>query len=496
MKKSLFGSNFAVLSLALAILFTTFACTREIIKEVPVEKLVVVEKPVIREVEKQVIIEKPVEKIVEKEKIVEARVIQVGELQPSSVSTPTGWDTEWSQKLDIKLLATLDSSGPDAWDASKHPLVYVTTLGPGYAGMLGGKNNLPGLTIIDGYTREIVAYRTYDLGAKNHFEPHGIGVSPDGKFIYLPTGLSAGFSDTGQGRLLIINARTLKLQQILATQGNPHHIKSFIRSDGKPLVQVENFRDSTVYVLDPNDNNRVAGGIGPNELRGSGYLSFADPAGKFIYIGVRTPFGTEGGVAVVDAKTWKPLNFISVRDSSPIWVTFTADGKYAFVTGGHESIVAKIDTSKGEVVGMARAGTEGPYGVNLTWDEKFLWTIGKGEGSHNLGVTMGLVDAQKMGRPLGEFYTAAIRADHALLHPDPKVNELWISANASFETVVWDIAKRAVKARIPNPLNGSTHNGAFVRYNPNFSGEVISDQNGLQGSARQRQRRCHPLTFL
>jgi hypothetical protein len=61
--------------------------------------------------------------------------------------------------------------------------------------------------------------------------------------------------------------------------------------------------------------------------------------------------------------------------------------------------------------------------------------------------------------------------------------------------VVLDLSKREtrgdfspegyVKARIPSPNGGSTHNGAFVAYNPDFSGRVQSDQNGMNGTALQ-----------
>jgi hypothetical protein len=415
-------------------------------------------------------------------------IVQAGQLQPVPAgAAPSGWNTDWSLKLGITQVATFDSSGEPAWDAAQHPLVYIAPVGPGYGGLLSKTNKLPSVAIIDATTKEIVTFRSYDLGAKDHFEPHGLGVSGDGQFIYLPTGMSSGFGDVGSGRLLVINAKTLKLHQVLGTPGNPHHAKAFTRDDGKELVLVENFRDSLIYALDPKDNNRVVGGIGPAELRGSGYLSFAQPDGKAVWVSVRTPFSSEGGVAVVDTKTWQVVKNIPIPDSSPIWVTFSGDGKYAYVSGGHESIVAKVDAEKGVVMSTARAGTEGPYGLNLSWDEKLLVTIGKGEGSHNRGLTEGLVDPVTMGRPLGTVYTGCLRADHATLHPNPDTNELWIACNSSFEIAVFDLAKRSIKDRIPMPNGGSTHGSAFVRYNADFTGEVVSDQNGLHNSAREKQ---------
>src|SRR5688500_10425510 len=57
-------------------------------------------------------------------------VIQAGQLAPPPpAAQATGWDTPESIRGKIRLLATYDSSGPDAWSAAEHPLVYVTSEG-------------------------------------------------------------------------------------------------------------------------------------------------------------------------------------------------------------------------------------------------------------------------------------------------------------------------------------------------------------------------------
>jgi len=65
---------------------------------------------------------------------------------------------------------------------------------------------------------------------------------------------------------------------------------------------------------------------------------------------------------------------------------------------------------------------------------------------------------------------------------------LWITCNSSFEVVVFDLDQRKVTARIPTPNGGSTHSGAFVRYT-GWSGEVLSDHNGLHGQALALKRK-------
>ncbi|MBI4640699.1 MAG: hypothetical protein HY731_08395 [Candidatus Tectomicrobia bacterium] len=426
-------------------------------------------------------------------------IIQPG--QPAA--QPTGWDTEYSQRLGIKLLATYDSSGPPGWDPVKHPLVFVTSMGPGYGGFLS-KNKLPGFVIIDAETKEVVASATYDLGFKEAYESHGVGVSPDGQWIYIPTGDLQKRDEGDAGRILVINARTLKLHQVMSTKSMPHHFKAFRHADGRELVIGEDFNwqapafgvrpGSGIYILDPKDKHRVVGGINADTLQANPYLAFAHPSGEFIYIGLppgpnRDPdirHKLEGMWAVVSTKTWEPVKYYK-GGYDPIWTAFSPDGQYAYLCDGGSDEVWKIDHKQRKVVGSSRTSVHGAYGCHLGWKPNELWTIEKGEASHNRGKNIGLVDVMIM-TPMDTWNTGWLRADHGTVHPNPDVNELWVTANSSFEVVVWDMGKRQVKARIPIPMNSSTHSGAFVKYNPDFTGQMLADQNGLHGSALQKQQ--------
>ncbi|MBI2304361.1 MAG: YncE family protein [Chloroflexi bacterium] len=410
---------------------------------------------------------------------------------PAAPASATGWQTEAAQKAGIKLLQTFDASGPAAWDAQKHPLVFFTSNGPGYGG-IPSKVKLPGLTVIDAKTKEVVASQWYDLkygveGADaTASEPHSLGVSSDGQWIYLPAADPSAPADD-RGRLLVIDAKTLKLRQVIGTQRLPHHSKILTPPDGRKLMLVYDFGGSGIYILDTKNDNKVVAVISDQDLGGRRYLAFPDTKHENIWITVRPSSGVEadGWVAVVSTKDWKEKKNYTVG-RSPIWVTFTADGKYAYVDNGHDDSYHKIDILKGAVVGHARNGGSGPYGMALNWDETELWFISKGEGSHNRGKTVSYVDPIAMGRPKDEFYTGCIRGDHIYLYPDPQVNEMWLSCNSSFEVVVWDPVKKEVKARIPMPDGGSTHSGAFVRYTVDGSGqwkgEILYDHGGAQGA--------------
>lgn len=413
------------------------------------------------------------------------------------------WSNAWSEKVGVTLEYSFDSSGPDAWDSSEHPLVFFTTEGPGYGGLLSGVT-LPGFAIIDADTREVVTSQKFDVlswGWSNVFEPHGLGVSPDGKWIYLPTGEgSFGTMGDNAGRYLIINARTLKIDKVIKLQGQAHHAKSFRTPSGEQRVILYGW-SQPMFVLDPDDDNRVAGSVSHQEQGSEGYLYFATPDGdQIIGTGRYRDFDmrkhlTDNPVWIIDTDTWKVKKWIKVHDSAPVWVNFSSDQKYAYITGARNSIIMQLDMDELKIITEQRAGVDGPYGNHFGWDDRYIYTIGKGEESHNRGKMLGMVDARTMevsgSRAMNQFYTGCIRGDHGTLHPDPEANELWISCNASFEVAIFDLDLREVTGRIPLPNGGSTHSGAFVSYPAGWdeAGENLSDMNGLHGAALELKRK-------
>ncbi len=427
-------------------------------------------------------------------------VAQVQSIPAKSAPLPTAWDTEWSQKLDMKLLAQFDSSGTPAWDAAKHPLVYVSSNGPGYGGFLGGVKS-PGFVIIDANTNEVVLTKQYTIeGITNYFEQHGSGVSMDGKWIYLPSG-DMDKPQKESGRLLIVNAKTLKLHQVIQTNSVPHHIKAFRLYDGKDVVLSYTFNwqigsgymgpGSGVWLMDPNDNNRIIGGIRSESLQNNPYLAFPHPDGRHLFIGlppgpINDPdvrHNLEGSIAVVDMKTWQPVKYYKAG-FDPIFAAFTADGKFTYFSDGGSDEIFKIDNINQKIAGISRSSVHGVYGIVLDWKEEQLFTVEKGESSHNRGKMLGLVDPIGM-KPVDNYYTGHFRADHAILHPDPERHEVWISSNSNFRDVIFDVETKEVKGEVKHP--GSSHNGAFVRYtvlpNGEWKGELESDQAGLHNSA-------------
>lgn len=434
----------------------------------------------------------------------QVQTVQVGTLEPAPEGAePSGWETEWSQLIGANLLAQLDSSGEPAWDKAAHPLVYMSAQGPGYGSSAFGGAFLsneqvgPGIAIIDANTHEAVASREYLVpDIETYSENHGLGVSMDGKWLYTQ-GQNTASDMRGNSVLHIINAETLKIDKIIRSR--VHHVRDCYNAfTDKYLVLVDGW--GTFFALDPTDDNRIAGAVDPADLNGSGYLGFCDPSGQWLFISVRTGFReSDGGVAVVSLDDWRVKARINTFDGSPIWVAFDAAGENAYVSDGHESKIAKIDMSaespsEWRVVGIANAGAIGPYGLTFNWDDSILYAMGKGEASHNQGKTVGFTSPALFSEPdqyrgwgttMGQIVSNCLRQDHAIVHPNPELNEMWISCNSSFDNVIVDMGTQTVKGSVPQPNGGSSHNGAFVQYDADGNGEVLSDTGGLWGPARE-----------
>jgi cytochrome c553 len=84
---------------------------------------------------------------------------------------------------------------------------------------------------------------------------------------------------------------------------------------------------------------------------------------------------------------------------------------------------------------------------------------------------------------------SASSVDHAVLHPDPNVNELWISNMNGWEMIVLDLNTHQVKGYIPTPNGGDTHAGGFVRYTPDWKGELLADMGGPKGPMQAMMRK-------
>ncbi len=436
------------------------------------------------------------------------QVVQPGELvAPVAGAAPTGWATEESIRGGLHLMAEFDSSGPDAWDVAAHPLVYFTSESSSNPNQDPDADYFAGFHVIDAYSKEVIASGLYQFEGNLSRGPHGVDVSPDGKWAYV------GFSETPEegGRsdrisyVAIVNARTLKLDKILKQhsyfEGGMrsqalHHIQSWVDFEGNDRVILQwgfGANGGPHHILDPNDDNRVVKSITYDDVKPMGHpFTTPDPTGQYVYISmganwIRSNHSPAAAIAKLDLETGEH-EVIEGVGHHPIGITHTHDGKWTYVVDGHGSHVYKIDNETNEVVAQASAGVAGPYGIALNWDETEIWLVGKGEGSHNRGGVLGLIDATtfRPSRAINQPVTlggSASSIDHAILHPDPDVNELWVSNMNGWETIVLSLDTYTVTDYIATPNGGDTHSGAFVRYASDWSGELLVDMGGPKAAS-------------
>jgi hypothetical protein len=427
---------------------------------------------------------------------VETLVVQTGQLAAAPAATPLpddGWTNEESIRGGLYLEVQFDDAdqGPDAWDIAAHPRVYFTSESYAsnfFANVDPKPENFIGLHVIDAYSKEVLAAPLYSYKDPITRGPHGVGVSTDGKWAYV------GWSETPEGGTQvsyvgIVNTRTLKLDKILRTdmpfEGGRrsqalHHIQCWTydaTGDDYCILQWGfGANGGPHHIIMPSDNNRVFRSITYDDVRPMGHpFTTPSPDGQFVYISMGANWIREGeaagaAIAKFDITTGQSQIFEEVG-RHPIGITHTQDGKFTYVVDGTSSQLYKLDNETGHVVDRAGAGIAGPYGICLNWDETEAWIDGKGEGIANKGNSMSIFNLTqyRQSRDHGNtpFYLggSASSVDHCALHPDPEVNEVWISNMAGWETIVVDLNKYEVEAYIPTPHNGDTHGMAFVWYN-------------------------------
>ena len=422
-----------------------------------------------------------------------------GDKEPGVLAQQGNWTTPDAQRLGVRLLETRDPSGPPAYPVEAGDLLFLTNASTFY----GSKNPKNSVVVINATTKKPIGMSDLDPTYSAKFGSHGIGVSLDGRYTYLPSMASEGSHLTAEygtpQYTLVLDTRTLKIHQILATGGAPHHAKAFRDGLGRSRVLIEHFNWQTpasagkgFFVVDPLDNNKVVAGMSTGELHGNPYSGFTTPDGNYLYYSVPPPNARElrpilaGWLAKINTETWKVVQSIPMG-RYPIWTVFSNDGRWAWVTNSLDDKVLKIQRGTGpgerdKVVGEVATGI-GPYGLRLSIDDKELWVADKAEARPTVGKSITVIDTEK-NAVKAVIQTDCIRNDHIIMSPDGL--EMWATCNESHDIVVLDSRTHAIKARIPMPNNGDSHGGIFIAYSRSGSdpvAEVVSDQNGLHGSA-------------
>src|SRR3972149_2092039 len=92
------------------------------------------------------------------------------------------WTTDMARKYGVRLLETRDASGPAAYPVTAGDLLFFTNVGTSY----GGKNVRNSVVVINAKTRKPLAVSDLEPAWSERWVSHGVGVSPDGRDVYLP----------------------------------------------------------------------------------------------------------------------------------------------------------------------------------------------------------------------------------------------------------------------------------------------------------------------
>lgn len=400
--------------------------------------------------------------------------------------SPTG--ASWGDYLGVRLVKTLDPNGLALVKPKAGDLFFFTNSGTGW----GATNPKNSVVVFDAKTKQVVAVSDLPDEYSAGYSSHSVGVSADGKWVYLPA-----MGGAKPPLILILHARTLKIAQVYQSLGRGHHVNNFTAPDGRELINYTdfgwNFSGSGTLFFDPNDGNKLLGGMSRADFSGHPYV-ISREVGDFFYATVPAPTAAlreamEGYLAKVDAKTLQVISAIPVGD--PVWPEISQDGKTAWVTLGGHGKVAKIDLTTEKVVAEVATGP-GSWGVRLSCDETKLYVADKGEaiGYNQLGKTMTVIDTKY--NVVVNVVPVGTTTDHILLSPDCK--ELWATSNSEHAIYIIDAATEKVKQVLKMPNGGDTHGGTWVRYfndgKGGVSGEVVSSLVGLRGSALKVQRQA------
>jgi DNA-binding beta-propeller fold protein YncE len=128
----------------------------------------------------------------------------------------------------ISVIRTFDASGKPAYETKPGDLLFFTNASVSY----NSTADKPMVIVIDAKVRKIVAVADIDMPST----PHGITLSPDARYIYIPSGPVAvggggregGFFGGGFGApTAVVDAKTLKLAALINTGGSTHHAQVY-----------------------------------------------------------------------------------------------------------------------------------------------------------------------------------------------------------------------------------------------------------------------------
>ncbi len=403
---------------------------------------------------------------------------------PAPAPGPNLLAKDWGSRLGVIVSELKPATGQVLLNPKPGDLYFFSNASTAW----GATNTKNAVWVIDAKTKKTVLEVAPADG--EGASSHGIAVSGDGKYVYLPMLGTKNHID-------VLDGRTFEIVQTVTTLSRPHHMKLWHDPvSGKDLMLGEdfnwNFTGSGMYVLDPAQKNAVVGGLSMGDFAGNPYVSTPAPDGSFIVVTVPAPTSAlrdkmDGYLAKVDPKKWQVVGAVPMID--PLWAEVSLEGKYAYVTSGAEARVYKVNLSTMKIEGEVQTGP-GPWGGRISYDQTKMYTADKGEGPgyNQQGRTATIIDLQTMG--VTNVVPIGLTTDHAILSPDG--TEVWFTSNADHAIYVMETANERISAVLKDPADGDIHGGVFVQYRDDGKGgvvgEVVADYSGLHGTALKAEK--------
>jgi YVTN family beta-propeller protein len=254
--------------------------------------------------------------------------------------------------------------------------------------------------------------------------PHGIAVTPDGKYAYLTSrnpGKKKKSMLPGDFPVSVVEIDSGKIKTTINVGGESHHV--WMSPDGKEVyVTVPSVEG--VVVIDTVINQvvkTIETGFKANSI-------VTSPDGKFIYVVNKG----DDTLSVIDRGTFKVIKSITTG-KGPDHLTITPDGKYIYITASYANEVWMSKTDPLMMVAKASVG-KGPHGIAVSSDGKEVFVASRGNATFSVfsGPDLKKVYSMKLGK--GPGHVKAL----------PGNGYVYINDEVEFRTYVYDPTSRKV----------------------------------------------------
>jgi YVTN family beta-propeller protein len=246
--------------------------------------------------------------------------------------------------------------------------------------------------------------------------PHGIAVTPDGRYAYLTSRnpeKKKKSTSSGDYPVSVVAVDTGKIVATIDVGGESHHAR--MSPDGKRVyVTVPSVEG--VVVIDTTTNKvlkTIETGFKANSTATS-------PDGRFVYVVNKG----DDTLSVINGQTLEVIKSTEVG-KGPDHLAVSPDGAFIYLTATFANEIWALRTDSLEVIGRIPVG-QGPHGIAVSSDGKQLFIASRGDATFSVFTAPGLkkIHSFKLGKGPG----------HVSIAPGGK--HVYINDEAEFRTYV------------------------------------------------------------